>query len=475
MKVRTVLFTLLLTITPIVVLGTGVGTNFNGKVWIWFDDRETYSLSFQPQLLHCEGVGFLVQFCGRALRGAPGELYCPSPVNIDPERFFVSFDPVELVIVLEGVQTPFVWIPFYYRNTGLTENDFGHVGRYPPVAASTPDGVNGAVWPCSGGFAVYVDYFVVGLLNSDDAGPFNGAVAGATEFCCQDWSHWSFGLFNIGRQMSAGRWTGEGGIRQSVTYTAELWQNPADVLIAEITEATYNMDKTLILDAVNDGKIIIVPGGPFTALVSEASAITQFITFENLTFEYASVGGGGIVNGSIFGGSGWTFNWVQAARRQRPPNWWKPLDNYVTIARGFNEVAFLLSAPTLTCSGFDPPMDSGPVTVRGNRALPFKAQLLDVEGYPVTDLDVAAFPVVQVVFQAAAGGDPVDVTGDAFPVGMGTDSNGFEYNPAEQVWQYNLKTKNHTAVGTYIVTIESGDPSEYRVDPSCSGTFIRFR
>jgi len=30
-------------------------------------------------------------------------------------------------------------------------------------------------------------------------------------------------------------------------------------------------------------------------------------------------------------------------------------------------------APTLSCYGFEPPMASGPVSVKGNRALPFKA------------------------------------------------------------------------------------------------------
>jgi hypothetical protein len=116
-------------------------------------------------------------------------------------------------------------------------------------------------------------------------------------------------------------------------------------------------------------------------------------------------------------------------------------------------------------------MASGTVTARGNRALPLKAQLFDADGYELTDLDMTAPPVLQVMFQSATGGDPVDVTDDALPAGFGTEGNEFEYNLAEGVWQYNLKTKDYTAAGTYTITMVSGNDTEYTIDPMCEAAF----
>jgi hypothetical protein len=118
-------------------------------------------------------------------------------------------------------------------------------------------------------------------------------------------------------------------------------------------------------------------------------------------------------------------------------------------------------------------MASGPVTARGNRALPLKAELFDANGYEVTDLELTAPPAIQVTFQSTGGGDAQDVTEDALPVGFGTDGNEFEYNLADGVWQFNLKTKNYTAGGTYTITMVSGDESEYLIDPTCQAAFVR--
>lgn len=125
------------------------------------------------------------------------------------------------------------------------------------------------------------------------------------------------------------------------------------------------------------------------------------------------------------------------------------------------------------CDGFQPPMASGPVTARGNRALPLKARLFDVDGHGITDLDLAAPPVIQVLFASGQDGDPLDVTQDAYPAGWGTEGNEFEYNLTDGVWQYNLKTKNYSACGTYTITIVSGDESEYIIDPACQASFER--
>jgi len=134
---------------------------------------------------------------------------------------------------------------------------------------------------------------------------------------------------------------------------------------------------------------------------------------------------------------------------------------------------FITPPPVLSCAGFEPPMASGPVTARGNRALPLKAQLFDVGGFEITDLDLSTPPVLQVTYRASESAEPMDVTGVALPAGFGTDGNEFEYNLADQVWQYNLKTKNYSAGGTYTITIVSGDDAEYAIDPTCTAVFLR--
>ena len=105
-----------------------------------------------------------------------------------------------------------------------------------------------------------------------------------------------------------------------------------------------------------------------------------------------------------------------------------------------------------------------------NRALPLKAQLLDDQGSAVTDADIIARPVVQVLFDSGMGGDPVDVTGDVLSAGKGDDGNEFDYTGSK--WQHNLKTKNYSASGTYTIFMDSGDKSEYEIDPTCQVAFI---
>jgi len=128
-------------------------------------------------------------------------------------------------------------------------------------------------------------------------------------------------------------------------------------------------------------------------------------------------------------------------------------------------------APQYHCSGFESPMDQGPVTVKKNRALPLKAQLLDENGSLTTDADIVALPVIQVLYNSGTGGEPIDVTDDALSAGEGTEGNQFVFTD-EGKWQYNLKTKNYTAEGTYNITISTGDDSEYVINPTCEASFI---
>jgi len=137
-------------------------------------------------------------------------------------------------------------------------------------------------------------------------------------------------------------------------------------------------------------------------------------------------------------------------------------------------LAFVFSrTPPLQCEGFESPMDRGPVTVRGrNRALPLKGQLFDGDGYPVTDLDLIAPPIIQVLFSAASSGAAIDVTGEVLPVSLATEGNQFFYDE-DGYWHLNFKTKDYTAPGTYLLYMDTGDDTEYIIDPTCYAEFRR--
>lgn len=125
---------------------------------------------------------------------------------------------------------------------------------------------------------------------------------------------------------------------------------------------------------------------------------------------------------------------------------------------------------TLSCAGFQPPANSGPITVKKNRAIPFKAELFDVDGFAITGADIKAAPVIQVFFISAGGGAPIDVSGDTLPAGASSEGNMFVF--ANDHWQYNLKTSNYSAPGTYLISMESGDADEYGIDPTCNVSFV---
>lgn len=128
--------------------------------------------------------------------------------------------------------------------------------------------------------------------------------------------------------------------------------------------------------------------------------------------------------------------------------------------------------PTLSCQGFDSPMDLGPVTVKKNRALPLKAQLFDAGGYVMSDQTIISSPVLQVLYNLTSSSTNIlDVTDNALSAGNGTDGNQFEFTDNE-IWQFNLKTKNYTATGTYSLSILSGDENEYVIDSSCTAQFV---
>ena len=139
------------------------------------------------------------------------------------------------------------------------------------------------------------------------------------------------------------------------------------------------------------------------------------------------------------------------------------------MGRLFDECGCGPAGPFYSCAVFEPPMAMGPVKVKKNRVLPHKAELLDENGIPITDMDIVSPPVIQVMYDSGTAG-AVDVTEDALAAGQGMDGNQFEFH--DNKWHFNLKTRNYTGVGTYTVIMVSGDESEYVIEPTCVAEFV---
>lgn len=120
---------------------------------------------------------------------------------------------------------------------------------------------------------------------------------------------------------------------------------------------------------------------------------------------------------------------------------------------------------------FEPPMQmEQAVAVKKNRVFPYKALLRDDSGLVITDADLEADPIIQVLFTSSTIAETIDVTAETLSAGQGSDGNEFNYN--DGVWQYNLMTKNYSAPGTYEVKIFSGNVFEYEIKPSCKSVFV---
>jgi len=149
---------------------------------------------------------------------------------------------------------------------------------------------------------------------------------------------------------------------------------------------------------------------------------------------------------------------------------WKAMDtsgNLSTIPQ-----LVTVKSQRLTCMGFLSPMNRGPVKVRNSRVLPLKASLFHADGSPVTDAELFKPPVINVSFVSSKVTSAIDVTNEALSAGMGAEGNQFELND-DGNWQYNLATINYSTKGKYRLSIESGDPIEYEIDPKCQGMYVK--
>jgi hypothetical protein len=81
--------------------------------------------------------------------------------------------------------------------------------------------------------------------------------------------------------------------------------------------------------------------------------------------------------------------------------------------------------------------------------------------------------VVNVSYSASDAGEAQDLTDDLDPPGTASAGNVFQFDPSTESWRYQLGTRPYSAVGTYTVTMTSGDASSYIIEPTCSGKFER--
>ncbi|MFY0676820.1 MAG: hypothetical protein JXR18_05995 [Neptuniibacter sp.] len=144
-----------------------------------------------------------------------------------------------------------------------------------------------------------------------------------------------------------------------------------------------------------------------------------------------------------------------------------PVDPSKVSAISVDDLDIILhTAPSYSCNGFVSPMNKT-VTVKKNRALPFKAILAGDTDANISEFDVSAPPVINLTYISSALSSASEV--DASSPGASFEGNQFQYIDGH--WQFNLSTKQ-LASGTYTVKMLSGDNSEYEVNPTCLGSFV---
>ena len=141
------------------------------------------------------------------------------------------------------------------------------------------------------------------------------------------------------------------------------------------------------------------------------------------------------------------------------------------------DFAFANPTPELICHGYNSPFDQ-PLALKkkSKRTIPVKLELVDEDGFIVTDLDIVASPVITVLYNGAVIGEVPPDDGDLLPNGSANDDNVFRFDSDSSQWIYNLGTKQFKAPGTYTVMVASGDTSEYTINSpngACVQTFER--
>jgi hypothetical protein len=132
-------------------------------------------------------------------------------------------------------------------------------------------------------------------------------------------------------------------------------------------------------------------------------------------------------------------------------------------------VATYAAPPTYTCQGFDEPMNRPNIHIGRGRVLPLRAKLALPDGTYGDDAVLKAAPQIALKYKPDSGAEVDKSSGiEVRDYGKGTS---FVFDK-EAHWKFDMGTGNLADNGKYTVTLLSGDPKEYKVDPACSLNFV---
>lgn len=120
--------------------------------------------------------------------------------------------------------------------------------------------------------------------------------------------------------------------------------------------------------------------------------------------------------------------------------------------------------PVYACQGFKEPLHRADIRVERGRNLPLRGRLVLANGTPADGNDLATAPIISVKFKDA------DQTSEARAGDFGKGKS-FQFFELESHWKFDLETSSLTGDGEYAVTMLSGDPGEYTIDPPCKLVF----
>ncbi len=132
--------------------------------------------------------------------------------------------------------------------------------------------------------------------------------------------------------------------------------------------------------------------------------------------------------------------------------------------------------PEVSCMGFYAPFAQDlNIKKKAKGTIPVRIGLTDGNGYPMTDADLSAPPVINVAFNGTVYGDGSTDDAALESVGSSNDGNAFAFNSDSGLWEYRLSSKQFSQSGTYAVSVASGDTGEYTIntDGQCAQSFIR--
>ena len=127
------------------------------------------------------------------------------------------------------------------------------------------------------------------------------------------------------------------------------------------------------------------------------------------------------------------------------------------------------TVPVYACQGFDEPMSRANIHIGRGRVLPLRGKLVLPDGKFGDSSAIKAAPMLSLKYQPESGPE-VDKTAGLEVRDYGKGRS-FVFDK-EAHWKFDLGTGNLKDDGKYVVSLVSGDPKEYRVDPACSLVFL---